>query len=326
MKLYEDVPLDICAEIDRLSSSLDPDGYEKSMIENDLIPREWNVVILDSSISVIMDEKNDQCNDNGGIYTTVNILKQAFPNENPLTIPIFYEKHKNIHVLCSSYIEEIKTILPVACSITGASFRGTITPKLNYFLHYVNAEQEILDAFRQEIFRVVNEKKMGCFLTLSNLDQEILRKNMGSNESWIKHGNVIVFHEHVEHYKTMLDLYWSYFFDGKLSEYCGILAEGGDLTYELFSSLHESIKTKGEKYQFNNYSDYIHAVKSIELFVEEHKRKENILISLFRENKNSPTFTMVKNYKYLTIDNFYYTFKKAIKDPDHKKFLEKILK
>jgi hypothetical protein len=172
MKLSEDVPLDVCVKIDKLSSQ-DPGKCQKSIIKDGLIPRKWNVVILNSSY---IKEKNAKF---AGIYTALNILEQAFPNENPLTAPICDEKHRNVYILYSDYLEEIKTVLPVACGINFISFsRYQISRKLNLFLHYINANDITLEQFRSIIRRLVDDDKYFLiFYTLCQYDQKILCLN-----------------------------------------------------------------------------------------------------------------------------------------------------
>jgi hypothetical protein len=304
MKLSEDVPLEKCLAIDKLTSSHGSSKYQKSIIEDDLVPRMWNVVILNSSN---VEEKNGKC---AGIYTSLDILEQAFPNENPLTAPICDGKRQNIYVLYSDYTKEIKDILPVACSIKGASFEGKITPKMSYFLHYVNAKKEILDAFRKEILRAVEQEKMGFFSKLSQLDQDILKKNMTDNT-----------------YKRVLRLFWSYFFDKKFHEYNIALEYGNDLTYELFSYVHDKMKEKEKTYKYKNHPEYVPVVVSVGVILEEHKRKEDILLMLRNIRKNpSGGSAIIQKQKYLSVINFYYAFILAIEDRDHKSFLENIFK
>jgi hypothetical protein len=304
MELSEDVPLEKCLAIDKLTSSHGSSKYQKSIIEDGLIPQKWNVVILDFPNV----EKNVECI--GGIYANMNILKQMLPTEHSAIPSIYDGKDRNIYILYSGYIEEIKIVLPVACSIEDASFEGKITPKLNTFLHYVNAKKEILDVFQKEIFRAVIEEKIGFFSKLSQLDQDILKKNMTE-----------------ENYEKVLRLFWSYFFDGKLSEYCYALEKGINLTHELFSYVHARIKEKEKTYRYRNYMEYIHVINSIELILKEHKRKEDILNALLKgdNNNDSSVLSEIGKYKYLSVVNFHYAFCLAIRN-GHKSFLENIFK
>jgi hypothetical protein len=297
MKLYEDVPLDTCVEINRLSSSLDSDECQKSIIEGDLIPRTWNVIILDISL----DNKKKEKKECGGIYTTLNILEQAFPNENPLTAPICDGKHKSVYVLYFSYIEEIKKVLPIACSVNGASLRDSITPEMNFFLYYINASQEILNNFVTVIRGAVAFKGINFFLELSRLNQYFLEKNITP-----------------ANYRNILMMYWLCFTDIRISfyydnqyfddEYIDALVNGGELTYRLLSLVYQKIKEKTYTCTTKKHSDvnHRHLKKYMKVILEEYEDTEG-------------------KYSRMSIDYFLYVLNKAIRDPNYHAFLKNIL-
>jgi hypothetical protein len=168
MKLSEDIPVDVCRNLNLIYH-----GEEKLGEWIREIPKKWNVAIL---------QINSPSNSKG-IFTSLHVMREAFPGKNPLGIQMCDDNYHTddkrvIYILYSEYVHEIKVVLPIACSLRGYYLDKNITPQMNLFLHYVDAKKETIIEFKNEINDLILNKNINAFKEIANLNPDILKKNL----------------------------------------------------------------------------------------------------------------------------------------------------
>jgi hypothetical protein len=222
MKLYEDVPKKLCQEIVRYSKN----SEKKTEIE---IPAKWDTIILET--------RTYRSDISKGISTLRLVLEEAFPGKNPLIEQFCKENiilngEKQVYVIYSDYIEEIKIVLPVACSLKGSSLSGHTTPKMNLFLHYIDAQKEVMVQFKDAILEEVKEKGLDYFPEMSRFHLDILKKNMMMCEN----------EKNDKQFRNILNEFWKLIFQttekiktimffGNIKSHCDFLGDDENVKY-----------------------------------------------------------------------------------------------
>jgi hypothetical protein len=268
METSQDIPAEICVEIHK-----EVEKHEKKKeicIDNFDFPRKWNVIILNLECS---DPKTAE-----GICTSVLVLEESFPHENPLVTQLSDEniyciKKKYFYVIYSEYVKEIKIVLPVACEISCLGYdREKMSLKLNLFLHYISAGDVALKKFKDTLSKTVehDESLDFFYFCLKDYDQKILCYNTHKLNGYILPSQIrgAPYPWYCEH---VIKPYWLHilrniqnnfsmytkFDDDKQNNLLKLkcfkvkLKNGGELTYNMCLYLFHKIKTEDKKSKFS---------------------------------------------------------------------------
>jgi hypothetical protein len=262
MKLSERIPVEVYKAIQKV---VDADHLsDEENKESVKIDRKWDVIILDHA------ERSFP----KGLFTTILVMEEAFPGENPLTIQLTKENvylldDKKRYVIYSEYIESIEITLPVGCSIIGRTLLTydqyvvlNSNTKLNFFLHYVNAKESILERFKNDLIEMMD--KGNFYADICDMDQKMLQYNTLTElekKRKTKENEVIISDWYRDH---VIKRYWKKIIEKihenrNMGSWIYKLKKGEDLTYNMCHYLLED--TKFEEHCKNRNDENIMAVK-----------------------------------------------------------------
>jgi hypothetical protein len=271
MILSEPIPPKVCDIIKKLIGTDQPTEEEEKKIIGKL-DRKWDVLILGCASYT------------PGIFTSVLVLEEAFPRENPLAIQLTEENmfllgDEKRYVIYSQYIESIDTVLPVGCSVIDrtllahhSEYASGSNAELNMFLHYVNAKESILEQFKKDLIRMMNREDF--YLDIANMDQKILQVNTLTDlekKEGTKKKKVIISDWYRDH---IIKRYWKEIFEStrnrKMRSWIHRLKQGRELTHNMCYYLLEDTEFKNYCIENKHNDDVMSMKSSLEKMISEY--------------------------------------------------------